>query len=350
MALGSGPRFPDTWASNRKGVAIVRCTGKSVFRVAALVVCVVLAGCAGVPMALDEPPPASQPAPPPTPEPDFAADRVVLLLSDDLPAYQAIATQIAQRSGASHYKTLNLDGEPMISAADLAEIKEFDPDKIVSIGLLAAQIGRRFTDTPMVFCRVFNYADHDLLSPNSKGVKILPPFSLQLQAWTELSPALKSIGLIIGPNHEDLIAEAVQAAKSYKIDLTTRVVSSDRETLYVFKRLTPNIQGFWLLPDNRILSPRVLKEMMSYGTVHGIQIVVFNSVLMNLGAVMSITSSDADVAEQVLKALYDVTDNGSFSGPPMTPLTTIQVEVNPNVSHDLRSSVAPKLVQSPNDE
>ena len=49
---------------------------------------------------------------------------------------------------------------------------------------------------------------------------------------------------------------------------------------------------------------------MSYGTAHGVQIVVFNSQLMNLGAVMSIMSNDADVAEQVLKALYDVTDNG----------------------------------------
>jgi ABC-type uncharacterized transport system substrate-binding protein len=309
-----------------------------------------LAGCVGQATAPDEPPPVSKPAPPPTPKPAIELNRVALFLSDDIPAYQTIASQIVQRGGPSEFRTVNLDGDPRISPTKLAEIKEFNPDKIVSIGLLAAKISRQFVETPMVFCQVFNYLDHDLLSPNSKGVKLLPPFPLQLEAWTELSPALKSIGLIIGPNQEDLIAEAAQAAEGYEIELTSRVVSSDKEALYVFKRLTPSIQGFWLLPDNRILSPRVLKEIMSYGTAHGVQIVVFNFQLLSLGAVMSITSNDADVAEQVLKALHDVKDNGSFAGSPMMPLTTMQVEINPNVSHGLRLSVSPKLVRSPNDE
>ncbi len=340
----------EIWVSNRKGVAIVGRAGKSVFRIAALILCVSLAGCVGQPTAPVEPPPVSKPAPPPTPKPEIEPNRIVLFLSDDIPAYQTIATQIVQRGGASEFRIVNLNGDRKISLANLVEIKEFNPDKIVSIGLLAAKISRQLADTPMVFCQVFNYLGHDLLSPNSKGVKLLPPFLLQLEAWTELSPALQSIGLVIGPNQEDLIAEAAQAAESYEIELTSRVVSSDKEALYVFKRLTPSIQGFWLLPDNRILSPRVLKEMMSYGTAHGVQIVVFNSQLMNLGAVMTITSNDADVAEQVLKALYDVTDNGLFAGPQMMPLTTMQVEINPNVSHDLRSSASPKLVRSPNDE
>ena len=340
----------EIWVSNRKGVAIVGRTGKSVFRIAALILCVSLVGCVGQPTAPDEPPLVSKPAPPPTPKPEIEPNRVVLFLSDDIPAYQTIATQIVERGGASEFRTVNLDGDPRISPENLADIKVFNPDKIVSIGLLAAKISRQFAETPMVFCQVFNYLDHDLLSPKSKGVKLLPPFRLQLDAWKELTPALQSIGLVIGPNQEALIAEAAEAAEGYGIDLASRVVSSDKEALYVFKRLTPSIQGFWLLPDNRILSPRVLKEMMSYGTAHGVQIVVFNSQLMNLGAVMTITSNDADVAEQVLKALYDVTDNGLFAGPQMMPLTTMQVEINPNVSHDPRSWASPKLVRSPNDE
>ncbi|MEE8305179.1 MAG: ABC transporter substrate binding protein, partial [Candidatus Tectomicrobia bacterium] len=282
MAPGPVRCSPDIWVSYRKGVAIVGRTGKSVFRVTALILCVSLAGCVGLPVTPEEPPPASMPAPPPPPTPEIEPSRVVLFLSDDIPAYQAIATQIVERGDANEYKTVNLDGDPRISPANLAEIKAFDPDKIVSIALLAAQVGRQFADTPMVFCQVFNYRDHDLLSPYSRGVKLLPPFALQLEAWTELSPELESIGLVIGPNQEDLIAEAVRAAEAYKIELTSRIVSSDKEALYVFKRLTSSIQGFWLLPDNRILSPRVLKEMMSYGTAHGVQIVVFNSQLINL--------------------------------------------------------------------
>ena len=77
----------------------------------------------------------------------------------------------------------------------------------------------------MVFCQVFNYLEHDLLSPKSKGVKLLPPFRLQLDAWKELSPALQSIGLVIGPNQEALIAEATEAAEAYGIELGAIVKS-----------------------------------------------------------------------------------------------------------------------------
>jgi len=210
---------------------------------------------------------------------------------------------------------------------------------------LAAKAGRKIADTPMVFCQVFNYQDHDLISPKSKGVKFLPPFSLQLEIWKELSPDLQTVGLIVGPNQEELVAEINQAAEQFNVELLTQTVHSDKEALYAFKRLTAKIQGFWLLPDNRVLSPTVLTEIVSYGRKHGNQTVVFSPQLLSLGADISFSNADTDVADAVLKVLGASAGKDTIVGLPMTALTTLHAEINPDVSGQLRLRNSEKLAQ-----
>ena len=326
---------------------------RAISRITALVVLSVLVGCAGrqqIPESVPPAEPDGPPAPPavtlPAPiEPQPQRNRIAILLSDDVASYAAIAKQIAQRISENDYKTLNLDGNAKMSASIRSEIKQFEPDRIVAIGLSAAKAGQKYTDTPMVFCQVFNYQDHNLISRNSKGVKFLPPFSLQLEIWKELSPDLRTVGLIIGPKQEELVAEIERAAEQHQVELLIRTVQSDKEALYAFKRLTPQIQGFWLLPDNRVLSPTVLREIISYGSKHGNQTVVFNPQLLSLGAEISFTSIDADVADAVLKVLGNAADNDALFGPPMTPLTTLRAEINPDLSAELGSRASAKLAQ-----
>jgi len=329
--------------------------------IAGLAVFALLAGCSGLPQIL-EPAPVTEPdapsdtpavalpAPPepqsaPQPEPRPERSRVAILLSDDIATYTAIAKQISQQISGNDYITLNLDGSPTVASSILPEIKEFEPDKIVAIGLLAARTGQKFTDTPMVFCQVFNYPDHHLISPTSKGVQFLPPFSLQLEVWKALTPDLQKVGVILGPNQEDLLAEIEQAAELHGVKLLARTVESDKEALYAFKRLTPQIQGFWLLPDNRVLSPRVLREIFAYGRKHGNQTVVFSPQLLSLGADISFASSDADIANAVLRVLGDATDKDSLAGPPMTSLTTLRAEIRPEIADRLRPQSSAKLAQ-----
>jgi len=332
------------------------------FRIAALAVLVTLAGCSNLQNIWQPPPepetdastdapsvivpaPPAGPQPRPEPEPEPEPNRIAILLSDDIHTYEAIAEQVTRRGQQNDYKILNLDRNPELSAPDLAAIKQFDPDRIVAIGLLAAKAGQKIVDTPMIFCQVFNYQDHHLLSPKSKGVKFLPPFALQLEIWKELSPELQTVGLIVGPNQEELVAEIEQAAEEFQVKLLTETVLSDKEALYAFKRLTSQIQGFWLLPDNRVLSPTVLREIISYGRKHGNQTVVFSPQLLSLGADISFTNSDTDVADAVLKVLGDASAKDTLSGPPMTPLTTLRAEINPDVSDVLRLPVSTKLAQ-----
>jgi ABC-type uncharacterized transport system substrate-binding protein len=266
-----------------------------------------------------------------------------VLLSDDIPAYSAIAEQIRERAGSDNLTVYNLDGNPANAGRIKAEAAA--ADRLVAIGLLAASVGREMDGKPMVFCQVFNYQDYDLISPASKGVNLLPPFDAQLDAWRSLSPGLERIGVITGPDQESLVDEIRSATGRQGIELTARTVLSDKEALYAFRRLTPEIQGLWLVPDNRILGPEAVREIMAYSARHQIQVVVFGSNLLGMGALMSVSGVEGDVADQVLSRLDRISAAGKLGGPDMLPLTEVRVEINREVARYLGLDVAENIAR-----
>ena len=281
----------------------------------------------------------------PKPIPAPIRNRIVILLSDDIPSYVSIAEQISQRGSQHNYMTVNLDRNSTLDAIALEEVSTFKPDRVVAIGLKAAKAGLSLNEAPMVFCQVFNFADNELLSPTSNGVKLLPPFSLQFELWKILTPELKAVGLIIGAGQESLVAEIRSAAAEHNVEVMTRTVESDKEALFTFKRLTPKIQGFLLLPDNRVLSPRILREIIAYSRKHGTQTVVFNPQLLQLGADISFSSRDADIANTVLRVINTPLERQPDRPSRMTALTTLRAEISTGVADDLSASTVEKLSQ-----
>ncbi len=271
------------------------------------------------------------PAPPPPPEPE----RVVILISDDLPVFVSAADQIKRQLGDQPFTVHNLDGDLANSENIVEELNESKPDRLIAVGLLAAQMGTMFDDVPMVFCYVFNYEEHSLLSTTSNGVNLLPPFEMQLEAWKTLAPDLDRVGVIVGPTQAALVDEIQHAADGKEVELLTRIVNSDQEALYSFQRITPEIQGLWLVPDNRILSPRVVGEIMSYARDHQIQIVVFGRGMLEMGALMAVTTIEEDVATQDVARLDQVNAEGQFAAPAMAPLTQMNLDINPDVAREL---------------
>ncbi len=332
-----------------------------------MLACLLLAGCSAIPYEpADQPvpveavPPAQaqiepravipQPPPPPAPAPDRPTSEpnppsIAVLVSDDIPAYNGIASALKTLAGDQRIAIFDLDGDPANVAPVMEQIHESASDQLVAIGLLAARAGHEYSESPMVFCQVFNHQEHNLLASGSRGVALVPPFPMQLDAWQALSPQLRRVGVITGPGHEELIREATVAARTAGIELVSRVVNSDKETLYVFKRLVPEIEGLWLLPDNRILSPNVLRELMLYSRKHNQQIVAFNPALLEWGAVMSITGTDIDVARQVLGLIDEPPSRQQSKAGALTPLSEMHIEINEALARRLGLEIPEQTAQ-----
>jgi ABC-type uncharacterized transport system substrate-binding protein len=268
-----------------------------------------------------EPEPPPKPAPPPPPP-----QQVAIVLSSRQPAYEEVANELSERLDNVAIYDLGDRSQPPVLA--FRQINDSRTDAVVAIGLRAARSSVALAQVPVIFSQVFNYQDYGLVTDNSRGVSALAPLDAHLDAWKTLDPTLARVGMIIGAGHDSLRAEAEIAAQKHGIDLQIREAGSDQETLYHFKRMIHEIDGFWLFPDNRILSPRVLAEVLEQANRRRVPVAVSNDAMLQMGAAISVSTVASDIAATIVKVLERMRAGGMESLPPLTQLSEVRVATN----------------------
>ena len=305
---------------------------------ALLLAVTLVAGCASAPpplepvvqepiVIIEEPPvtveePAVQvepPAPPPLPP-------VAIVLTNSQPAYADVATELSRHF--DDYQVFDLSDASRPPVSVLRQINDANPGAVIAIGLRAAQSSVAMSEQPVVFSQVFNYEHHELLKNHTRGVAALPPLDAQIAAWKEIDPSMSRVGIIVGAGHDDLLAEAEVAAQRHDIELVVQVTNSDQETLYFFRRMIRDIDGFWLFPDNRILSARVLQQMLEDAQRLHVPVNVPSESMLSLGAMISMTSRASDIAETIVAIVRRIQAGELDRIPPITQLTEIRVRTN----------------------
>jgi ABC-type uncharacterized transport system substrate-binding protein len=208
-----------------------------------------------------------------------------------------------------------LKGSQLENIKMLAANKDDGNKQFVSIGLNATLAAKTLTNRQVVFCQVFNYQDYDLLTPKHKGVSIMPSMSKTFSTWRALAPGTADIGVISGPGFEDMMQLAKTAAKLNGITLHHKTVNSDKEYQYAFKQMADKVQGFWLIPDNRVLSGNILRDVMTFSIHNSKQVAVFSDELLSLGGLFSTTSDPQEVAQEVLRRLKQAQNTEIIPGP-----------------------------------
>jgi hypothetical protein len=268
---------------------------------------------------------------------------LVIVQSDASPAFASVTRAILHKWKEGGATVYDLSAH---ADADLTRrLQHHAGGVVVAVGLNAALAVRKLRNTRAVFCQVFNYEDHDLLTPWMKGVSAMPPMAQQFRLWKTLDPQLKRVGVITGPRLEHLIAEARQAASASGIELQHAEVGSDLETMYAFNKLSPTIQALWLVPDNRVLSAKAIHELLSNSRKLGKQVVVFSDQLLPLGGLMTFDSVASDIADQVIarSAQAFAAESGPLPGPPIAPLTRFDIKLNPMAFKQFGLSIPPEL-------
>jgi ABC-type uncharacterized transport system substrate-binding protein len=271
------------------------------------------------PVPAKPPAPVKPPAPPPLPT-------VAIVLTNSQPAYADVARELTEHFDNYAIYNLGEDSRPPVTILGL--INDENPTAVIAIGLRAAQSSVAMSKQPVVFSQVFNYEHHKLLQENSRGVAALPPLDAQIASWKEVDPAISRIGVIVGEGHDALIAEAEVAAQRHGVELIVQVTRSDQETLYFFRRMIRDIDGFWLFPDNRILSSRVLQQMLDDANRQRVPVNVPSESLLSLGAMISMTSQASDIANTIVKVVRLIQAGQLDRIPPITQLSEIRVITN----------------------
>ena len=270
------------------------------------------------------PEPVVRPAPPRQPP---RAD-IALVVDTSTPAHAAIADEIEAALPPRRYRVERFQA----TASELDALRTRGVT-VVAVGPEAVQAARAaLPDKPLVFCQVPAYADVLQEGAPIWGVQTLPPLELQLKSWQSVDPSLRTIALIVSASGAMLAEEAQRAASTLAADLLVETSASDRETLYLFRRLAAAVDGLWLLPDNNALSPSVLRELLTLASTRGIGVLTFNESLLARGALLTATAVPADVAATVVHVVDRVVAGRTTDLPAMTPLSAAALAVNVDVA------------------
>lgn len=262
-----------------------------------------------------------------TPQHKPTVQSIAVLLSDESPAIRGVSREISRQADVP-LEILQLAGGGAAQRDVVRRIQAGPHDTVIAVGLAAARAARSLSGKRVVFCQVFNYEHSGLVSASMKGVSALPSAREQFRVWRLLDPRIRRIGVITGPQTADLLADADQAARQYGMEIVRQTVSTDRETLYAFRRLLPRVQGVWIVPDNRVLSVGVLRDIMNLAVREGKQVLAFSHELLVLGALFSVESDPADIARQALMRARAIADDNGLQGEDVIPLTRANVRVS----------------------
>jgi hypothetical protein len=265
---------------------------------------------------------------------------VAILYSGDTPAQVEIADRIAVGldAPAAAVHRIDLDrldlGTPIDSAVD------WQASTLAAIGPEALDVARqRFPGANIVFCQVL---DADTAADRTRmlrGVAPLPPLALQFAAWSTVDPKLERIGVITSASFAATIAEAADAASGIGAKLDHRISTTDRETLYIFRRLAPEIDGLWLAPDSSVLSAAVIGEILNLAAELEISVLVFSENLLERGGLLSVGATADEVAALVVDAVETMRAGQGDSLPAEMPLDAGAVRVNARVAAALGLTV-----------
>lgn len=223
-----------------------------------------------------------------------ASRPLVVLLNDPVNRHLEILQVFSARLGRP-YQIFNLaDRSPQSVAARLASLA---PIETVVIGSAAYELASTVPGLDVFHAGVLNPSRMD------QGVDALPPFSVQLDYWLSQTPELDRLGVIGGPGLAGRMEELAQACAERGITLERRQVTSDAEMLLDFRSMVPRIDGFVFLPDETILSPRIIQQVISHGRQNGVQMLVYSPVMFNLGASLYVRPDPVMVARALMELL-----------------------------------------------
>jgi ABC-type uncharacterized transport system substrate-binding protein len=292
--------------------------GRAIF---ALIALMILSACTVTP-------PRPRPSAPPS------LRYVPVVYGAEAPVFRTIARSLKQKLGSA--ATLYpLSRDPVQQEQQLRRIQARNPGQVVAIGLHAMGWSKALEGPQVVFCEIFDHSRAGMVTAKTKGVSLIPPPEQLFARWRALSPSLHRVLVISGPGLEKQVSAATAAAHANGVKLVHRVVRTDKEYVYAYKRAASRYQGLWLLPDNRVLSRSAILSVMTYSVRHGKQVAVFSPELLQLGGLISAQAVPDDVADQVVRRLQAGVGRNELPGPAVVDLTRSDLRINREVARQL---------------
>ncbi len=239
-----------------------------------------------------------------------ASAEVAVIKSHDLPPYNQAVKGFLSATQAS-VTEYHLAGDAQGDTGIVNKVKRSRPDVILAVGAKAATLAKEnLSETPMVYCAVITPEKHGFTVGNITGIAMEIPVKEQFRVFKSAVPTLKHIGVVYDPSKtESLIRRAREEAHLLGLELIAVAVSHPRDLPGAIRRLLPQVQGVWMVPDSTVMTTDSIQFILLTTLQENVPLMAFSSALVKSGALLSLSPDYFTIGKQSSRLIDKILTN-----------------------------------------
>ena len=202
-------------------------------------------------------------APPPVRGPAQTTARVIILLSQESPAYRTAAEGFRVELAGRGYR-VELDIRSAAPGPEAArQLHANPPDLVLALGGPAATAAAQLGDIPLV-ALVLRRAEFAKLGA-ATGVYLEFPAELELQWLKRVLPKARRVGVVYNPaENAGVVSHAGTVAAGLGLELVARKVDSRERLPDALASLANDVQVVWGIADTLVLTPETARSFLLF--------------------------------------------------------------------------------------
>ncbi|MGE5027508.1 MAG: ABC transporter substrate-binding protein [Betaproteobacteria bacterium] len=294
-----------------------------------------------------------------------ALDGVTVVLSEEGGAYAQIADKL-RNSLAQNSNTAKLSVRIVVlQSFKGGEVSRSDPEQLlVAVGTSAMQfIAASNPAQPVMNVLVPRAAFEKTArqggrlgdSRHFSAIYLDQPWARQFALIRHVLPARTRIGILLGPDSDELAASLRVAAKKTGLDATIAIVSDETDLMPSVKHLVSECEAILAIPDPAIYNRGTIQSILLTAYRQQIPLFGFLPSYVKAGALAAVYSESEQIGQQLAETIMRLPAERPSLPPPQTPkyfsvATNQQVARSLGIHLDDEASLLNKLKRSPDPE
>lgn len=274
-----------------------------------------------------------------------ALEGITVVLSEEGGAYAQVADKLrgvllAQGSGAT---------KPALKVVALRSLKDgeasrFDPGQLlVAVGTGAMQfVAAKNPAQPVISVLVPRAAFEKIARQGGRlgdpryfsAIYLDQPWARQFALIRQILPGRPRIGILLGPDADELAASLKAAAKAAGLVAVIDVVSHETDLLPSIKNLVGESDAILAIPDPAIYNRGTIQSILLTTYRQQIPLIGFSSSYVKAGALAAVYSEPEQIGQQLAEIVMRLPAELPSLPPPQAP-RYFSVATNPQVARSL---------------
>jgi putative ABC transport system substrate-binding protein len=275
----------------------------------------------------------------PAQSPSPAAARVLVVVSQDGPAYRdALASfrrSLVRDRPALDLRVIQLDGNPATASQQIPATPQ--ADLVLSLGTLATRESlRRFPTTPLVAGMILSAEELDG-SPNATGVFLQFPIQTELEWLTSHFPALRRVGVIYhSAETKNRVARAERLAVESNLSIQAYHIDGPEELPDALKNLADRADVLWGLTDPVVFNPETARSLLVFSFRNQIPLIGHSTPWVKAGALYALDRDYTDIGAQCAELAEKILGGRAPSSLPPVPPRKIRYTLNRKTAEQMK--------------